>query len=115
MAATPFKVSVSIVNAKGLPVATLNQSASDVANAFTTNDADGLTFVDLPNDQGPLFLGDIFLSAAGVDTTQLELWVNGVASAHRFRDAALASAANVKRVPSVGFNPGRRIAFKQLA
>lgn len=121
MAATPFKATASFVDARGLPVATYALSASDVANAFLTNDGDGLAFIDLPReypDGTPVqavFLEDLFLSAAGVDTTQLEIWAGGFPTAHRLRDSQLASAANVKRVPRIGFKPGKRIALKQLA
>lgn len=122
MAATPFKVSLAFTDERKVPVATYSLSASDVANAFATNDGDGLTFIDLPKEypngnpiQGNVILDDAFLSAAGVDTTRLELWAGGFPTQHILRDAALASAANVKRVPPIQFRPGRRIAFKQLA
>lgn len=115
MAATPYKLEASFVDANGNPVHTANLSASDVANAFVTNDRDGLTFIDLPKDVGPVYLGDLFASADGVDTKQLELWVGGTMSRHVFRTAKLASAANVKRVPQVGFKPGARVQFRQIA
>lgn len=122
MAATPFKLAPAFADAQGRPVATYSMSCSDVANAFATNDGDGLTFIDLPREypdgspiQGGVFLDDAFLSAAGVDTTRLELWAGGFPTTHVLRGAALASAANVKRVPRIGFKPGKRIAFKQLA
>lgn len=117
MAATPFKATVTIVDEDDNLVGNFAMSASDVANAFLTNDADSLSFIDLPDLDGEdLFITDIFLSAAGVDTTQLELWVNGVATPVRFRDAALASAANVARIPRpIPFADGSRIQLKQLA
>lgn len=114
MAATPFKATITIVDARGAAIATYNMSASDVANAFLTNDDDGLTFIDLPN-RGGMFLGDIFLSADGVDTKRLELWGGGLPTNNKFRDAALASAANVKRIAPVPLKPKGRIQFKQLA
>src|SRR5687767_63911 len=114
MAATPFKASVTVTDARGATVATYALSGSDVANAFLTNDQDGLTFIDLPK-RGGLFLADIFLSAAGVDTSQLELWGGGMPTLNRYRDAALASAANVKRIAPVPLKAGGRIQLKQLA
>lgn len=122
MAATPFKLTASFEDERGAPVATYSLSASDVAAAFATNDGDGLTFVDLPREypngqpiMGAVVLADLFASADGVDTKRLELWAGGFPTQHVFRDAALASAANVKRVPKVQFRPGRRVALKQLA
>lgn len=114
MAATPYKATATVIDGRGATVATYALSGSDVANAFLTNDADGLTFIDLPR-RGGMFLGDMFLSAAGVDTTQIELWGGGAPTLNRWRDAALASAANVKRIAPVPLKPGGRIQFKQLA
>src|SRR5687767_7069820 len=114
MAAAPFKATVSFVDETGLPVATYALSASDVANAFLTNDADGLTFIDLPSRKadgrplGAVYMDDAFLSAAVTDTTQLEVWAGGMPTIHRLRNSQLASAANVKRAPRLGFQPGRR-------
>lgn len=117
MAATPFKATIVLTDDEDDPVATYAMSASDVANAFTTNDQDSLAYVTVPGSSDETYyIDDIFLSAAGVDTTQLELWANGFASTHRLRDAALASAANVARIPrSIPVAGGTRLAFKQLA
>lgn len=121
MAAAAFKVTASFVDDRDAPVATYALSASDVANAFATNDADGLTFIDLPKEyadgspiRGGVYLNDLFLSAAGTDTAQLEIWAGGFPTAHRLRNGSTSSAANVKRCPKIGFRPGKRVAFKQL-
>lgn len=119
--AAAFKGTASFTDGKGEPVATYGLSFSDVLNAFATNDGDGLTFVDLPKEYpngrpiaGGVYLEDLFLTAAGTDTSQIEVWSGGFPSMHRLKNSAMSSAANVKRTPRIGFKPGKRVAFKQL-
>jgi hypothetical protein len=121
MVAAPFKATVSVVDAKDNPVATYALSCSDVANAFATNDGDGQAYIELPETYpngapiGALYLGDLFLSASGTDTAQMEVWAGGFPTQHRLRNSAMSSATNLKRTPRIGFKPGRKVAFKQLA
>lgn len=91
-------------------------TATDVANAFETNVEDGLAFIDLPKQLGSLYLHpSSFASGSGTDTTQAQVYVNGQPTAVRLRNASMSNAANVARVPSIGFRAGSRVALKELA
>lgn len=74
MAATPFKGTLALQKVSdGSPVM-LRFSGSDVANAFVTfDDLNALAQLTVPQDSGGYRIVDITLSAAGVDTTQLQL------------------------------------------
>lgn len=67
MAATPFKGTVQSIDGAGRPGPSFRFSGSDVANAFVTfDDLPGTpSFIQFPPG---LRLGDITVSAAGVDT-----------------------------------------------
>lgn len=118
MAATPFKASLTLRPARGGPPRIVSLSASDVADAFMTEDETGLTYVNVPNSTGGYIIDDFQLSAAGVDTTRLRLVVDGVDTQVTFRDSFLAdtSVAPANRVPrGLGIGAGKQIQLKQLA
>jgi hypothetical protein len=119
MAAAPFVVTLNMSKQPGANapvVASYTLNVSDVANAFAVNAEDGLAFIDLPRGLGALYFHpSTFASAAGTDTSQMQLFVGGAPTGFRVRNASLASAANVARIAAQGFRPGARLAFKQLA
>lgn len=105
MAATPFK---GILTLKGLQTGAdyaLPFSASDVAAAFVTYDGTGATAYTPPEK---VQLVDIVLTAAGVDTSRLDLFVNGTQAPISFNDA---SVKNTIPVPRIVVHP----VFAQLA
>lgn len=98
MAATPFKGILTLRGQSGQEYA-LPFSASDVAAAFATFDATGLTTCQLPE---AVQLRDIVVTAAGVDTTRLDLFVNGQQAPISFNDA---SVKNTIPLPRITVNP----------
>lgn len=112
MAATPFTGSITLKYRNGrTQVATF--SASDVANAFVTFNATNNNFVQANSEIGAIV--DIALSAAGVDTTRLGVYVNGADQGIEYLGSGLVSTVN-NRIPSPpSFKPGASIQLKQLA
>lgn len=118
MAATPFKATVVMRPLAGGAPRFVSMSASDVANAYLTNDDDGLTYVSVPLATKGYELYDIQLSAAGVDTTRLRLVVDGIEQQIVFRDSFLASTSVEPdgRVPrGIAISAGKQIQLKQIA
>lgn len=112
MAATPFKGVLSLTGKSGAPY-TLPFSASDVANAYVTFDDTNTSFAQIGE---PAMLTDIVLTAAGVDTTRLDLYVAGKASGITFNDASVKNTIPVPRIvvrPWIA--PGAMIQLKQIA
>lgn len=97
MVATPFKGTVvtSHDRAGNRPGPTLRFSASDVANALVTfDDIGGTPSFFTPPPKG-LYIQDILLSAAGVDTKAL-VWTKGTVTTDKvLRDAALVETLSV--------------------
>lgn len=116
--AAPFKRLLNFSQAPGPQspvVQTYTLTATDVNNAFETNIEDGLAFIDLPKNLGNLYLHpSSFATGAGTDTSQAQFYVNGQPTGTRLNNAAMASAANVARVPTQGFRAGARVALKEL-
>lgn len=76
--ATPFKASILLVNARNPAMRkTIGLTASDVAAAgFVFPSGEGASVVSAAD----CLLADISLSAAGADTTQHEIFINGVST-----------------------------------
>jgi len=112
MAAAAFKVTLSVmVDGR---YKSIYMAASDVA-------AQGWTFPDggtaLPLGTGQAVIKDIILSAAGTDTTNSEVYVNGVYTGYTVvHSANVYSVLNrqVMQTPIV-LNPGANIKFIQRA
>lgn len=118
MVATPFKASVVLYPVAGGAPRVVSMSGSDIANAYLTNDDDGLTYLSVPLATKGYEIRDVQLSAAGVDTTRLRLIVDGIEQQITFRDAFLADTsvpASARVPPGVGVSAGKQIQFKQLA
>ena len=116
MAAVPFKGTVSFRGMSGAPYVEA-MSHSDVANAFTTFDASGLTFYSLPE---PAYMVDLAEVTGGTDTTKTNLWVNNRDSGLKWINTGVLVAIN-NRIPlpiPIG-NPatksGAQVQFKQLS
>ena len=116
MAAAAFKGSVSFRGMSGAPYVEA-MSFTDVANAFTTFDASGLTFYQLPE---PTYMVDLTEVTGGTDTTKTNLWVNNRDSGLKWINTSVLVAIN-NRIPlpiPIG-NPatrqGAQVQFKQLA
>lgn len=112
MAATPFKGVLEVKDAKGVPIGTYAFSCSDVANAFATFDNSGLTFVRMPKDG---WITDIVLTAAGVDTTRLDLWADDRQTAYTFNDASVKNTIQRPRISPVPVMGGAVLQLKQIA
>lgn len=112
MAAAAFKATLSVqVDGK---LKSIYMTCSDVAAA-------GWAFPDggtaLPLGSGPAVIRDIILSAAGTDTTNSEVYVNGVYTGYTVVHAAnVYSVLNrqVAQTPIV-LNPGANIKLIQRA
>lgn len=113
MAATPFKGIITLRGQTSGQDYALPFSASDVAAAFVTFDGTGLSVAQI---QELTQLRDIVLTAAGVDTTRLDLFVNGVQVPISFNDASVKNTIPVPRIAvSPYFASGAQIQLKQAA
>lgn len=112
MAATPFKGTITFKGKSGanysLPI-----SASDVADAFVTWSKSNQTFYTAPE---LVWITDISLTAAGVDTAWLDLYVNGADVNVRYNDTAVKNTVQMPRIAAaIPIAPGAMIQFKQIA
>ena len=90
MAATPYKIALTIRNPQG--VKSLPMTASDVNAAFWLYPSGGN---ELQLSSLPCVISDIIYTAAGVDTTSVDLFVNGVNTGVRiFNGLNLATTIN---------------------
>jgi hypothetical protein len=115
MAATPYKGILNLVSSPGGP--TIQSEAfygPDVANDYIQWYSNGqLDFVIVKND---CFIDDIKLSAAGVDTARLQLFINGVDVNHQFLDAGIVSTVNNRMNNAIGpIKAGSMVQLKELA
>jgi len=86
MVAAPFKAVLKFVNSRGQALQ-YACTVSDVNAAFYVFQ-DGQNQVTLPATMGTLFLTDVILSAAGTDTSQGVMYVNGRRIPERVMNAA---------------------------
>lgn len=111
MTATPMKGTVTLRYNDG-EVDMQALSFSDVANAYATVDASGLTFYQTKKNG---VLADISLSAAGVDTTKIRIYVNNKDTGLTILDSGVVSTVN-NRVPvPIPIAGNAQIQFKQIA
>lgn len=112
MAATPFKGTLTLRYKDGR-VQVEPFTATDVANAFVTFTKSNNNFVQSRQVVG--VIADIALSAAGVDTTQIAVFVNGADQNMAYLGSGLVATVN-NRVPApAAFVPGASIQLKLLA
>ena len=98
MVAAPFKGVLTLRGKSGIDYA-LPFSASDVAAAFVTFDGTGLTVCQINE---AVQLRDMVLTAAGTDTTTLNLFVGGLQAPISFNNASI---KNTIPLPRVAVNP----------
>lgn len=82
MAATPFKVALTVRGAAG--VRSVPLTASDVNAAYFLFPSGGS---ELQLSSAPCIISDMIYTAAGVDTTSSDLFVNGVNTGIRIFNA----------------------------
>lgn len=115
MAATPYKGRINFVNTPGGPsVQSEAVYGPDVANDYIQWYSNGqLDFVIVKHD---CYLDDIVLTAAGVDTARLQLFINGTDVNHQFIGGGIIVTVN-NRVPnSIGpIKAGSMVQLKELA
>ena len=117
MAAAAFKGVMTLKNLNTGEVNIQPFTVSDVANAFAlfTNNA-GNNFIQAPG--GPTHvvqITDIALSAAGTDTTQLNLRVSAKDTGIAFLNAGMVNTVNNRMPTPVNVAGGSSIVLKQLA
>ena len=90
-------------------------TVSDVNAAFYVF-PDTLGDVVLPSNKGNLYLTDIVLSAAGTDTSQADIYINGKATGERILNAAnLGTNFSRQFMGSpIPIGPGARLKIMQL-
>lgn len=121
MAQTPFKGTLVMRPAVGGPNVNLRFSASDVANALATfDDLGAATNFSVPVSSGGYVVEDIILSAAGVDTTQLQIRKQTADTTIILRDSLLASTTveagtRTQGLRGMVFGAGSQYGLKQLA
>lgn len=118
MAATPFKGTLSGVNRKGEPV-DIRYSFSDVANVLGTLD-DYAAVAGYVVPQSGFRIVDFTLTAAGVDTTNLQFRKNTTDLPTILRGAKLANlttdvASRIGMLRGKPLEPGATYFIKQLA
>lgn len=112
MAATPYTGTLTFVGESGQPYV-MPISGDDVAAAFVTFTKTGQKFWNAPET---VYLTDIALSASGVDTTRIELFLNGADQNISWLDGTVLKSIQYPRVTRpIGIAQGAMIQFKQQA
>lgn len=96
MAAAAFKVSLTVRNSAGQE-RLLYLTASDVNAAALVFPSGG---TEMQLSSLPCILKDMILSAAGTDTTNMSLYVNGVDTGIRFVNAANLYSTQFRQIAS---------------
>lgn len=116
MAATPFKISmVAALGSPSGPTKIFPLTVSDVAGEYALFPS-GSSEVVL-NGSSDVYIVDMIYSAAGADTTQLELYVGGMAEGTKLLNAT-STGSTVSRPlqqAPVKVEKGKTIKWKQLA
>ena len=84
MAATPYKVAMKVVNSAG-QIKSIPFTASDVTTAAWVFPSAG---TELPLSALPCVIADVVYTAAGVDTSQVQVFVNGIDTGIRIYNSA---------------------------
>ena len=111
MTATPFTGTITFRYVDG-EVDIQSFSCTDVANADATFAASSLSFYNTRKDG---VIADISLSAAGVDTTQLLLYVNNKDTGIRMLDSGMVSTVNNRMPVPIPIKSGAQVQLRQLA
>lgn len=111
MAATPYTGTLTFRGKSGTPYI-YPISGSDVADALVTFTTSGLTFQTMPTELVQLV--DMVLSASGVDTTRLELLVNGNPTNLSFLDGTILKTIQQPRLTAFPWvAPGATLQLRQ--
>jgi hypothetical protein len=113
MTAAPFKAILVMVAKDG---SNFNYpcTVSDV-NAEYYVFPDGNNDVVLPSTHGVIYITDIILSAAGTDTSQATIWVNGKDTGEKIMNAANVGTVFNRQFMSspIAISPSARLRIKQ--
>ncbi len=117
MAATPFKGQLVMKDLNTGEVAVQPFTCTDVANAFAlfvNNNSNN--FINAPGNRTHVIqITDVSLSAAGVDTTQLNLRVSQKDTGINILDSGVVATVN-NRIPTpINIVGGSSVTLKQLA
>lgn len=112
MVAAPYKVSLAVKNTAG-QTRQIYLTASDVNAAAWVFPSSG---TELPLSSLPSVIADVIYSAAGTDTSQVALYINGVDTGFRFVNSANLYSAFQRQIYSnpVSIPAGALVKFVQL-
>ena len=113
MAAAAFKGTVTFVAGDG-KTQTEAFTASDVADALVTFTSTNNNFINI-RGRGRISLVDISLSAAGTDTSQINLFASGLDTGERILNAGIVATVNNRMPAPKYFLAGSSFQIKQLA
>jgi len=112
MAAAAYKVVLAVKNSKN-QTTSIPLTASDVNGEFWLFPSGGS---EIPISQNASVVYDIVYTAAGTDTSQVEIFLNGVSTGRKlFNSANLGTVYNRQSQSSpLQIPPGATVKFKQL-
>jgi len=116
MAAAAFKGVIKLATQSGQTIQ-YPVTVSDVAGAYAVF-PDGNNDVVLPSNMGTLWIVDVILSAAGTDTSRMDIYVNGKSTGEQVLNTAnLATGVNRQFLgsPVGGIAAGARMRLTQIA
>lgn len=115
MVAAPFKVVGKFVCLGTRKPFQMPITVSDVNGEFYVF-PDGLGDLTLPSDEGAVALVDLILSASGTDTSQAEIFVNGMSTGIKILNAVNLTTSISRQFAGnpVVMKPGARMKIKQL-
>jgi hypothetical protein len=117
MAAAAFKVTMigAVNQPRGEPKA-FSLTVSDVANAYAIY-PDGVTNNAILHGTKDVYIVDMILSAAGTDTTQLELFVSGQSTGFKLLNATSLATTVGRPLQMAPYRipAGSQVTWKQIA
>jgi len=113
MAAAAFKIAMKVVNSAGQSKS-IPLTVSDVAAAFALFPSGGS---ELPLSSLPCVIADMVYTAAGTDTSQLKVYINGVDTGIRIYNATNLGTVYNRQVQSapIAVPAGALVKFEQAA
>lgn len=116
MVATPYTGTLVMRNRMTGEVSAQPFTASDVANAYVTFTNSNNNFIQAPGSKGHIVdITDITVSAAGVDTTQLNIRASYKDTGISLRGGSLVQTINNRISTPIPIVGGSSIQLKQLA
>lgn len=115
MAATAFKGTITLKNRRTGVTQREAFTATDVANALASFTSTSNNFIMTRGNPGDIVdIIDISLSAAGVDTSQLNLWVSGMDTGEKLLGSGLVATVNNRLPGGIPIKAGSSVQLKQL-